>query len=479
MSRKPPNILLIVTDQQRRDTVGAYGSPICRTPAMDRLAAEGICFDKAYTPCGLCSPVRCSLLAGVYPHGHEVLTNVALHPIRASLRPEGDRLTPVLKGAGYRQGCVGKWHVSQTQGPLDFGYDDHVSLGDYMAWRRGQGIGVPDAMLDYTVQRAELDPAPVEHSRPAWLADRTIELMERYADGGGPWLLRLDFHGPHFPNVVPEPYKSMYDPAAIPPWPNAADPLDGKPAVQRIKQRHWRTDRMSWADWQPLVATYFGEISLIDAQVGRVLERLDDLGLADDTLVVWTTDHGDTIGAHGICNKDYTMYEEIYLVPLIMRWPGVIAPGSRSDRYVHHFLDLFATFSELAAGAVPAGSHGRSLLPILKGEPADDWPLEAFCEFHGSHMGLYSMRLLRDDRYSYVYHTNDIDELYDHESDPHQLKNLAGEPAAGEVLWALRRRMVDWMARTDDHLYNEWTVLWLTDDPELAAQAPGRRRSQW
>jgi arylsulfatase A-like enzyme len=120
MSRRPPNILLIVTDQQRRDTVGAYGSPICRTPAMDRLAAEGLCFDKAYTPCGLCSPVRCSLLSGVYPHGHKVLTNVALHPIRESLRPEDDRLTPALKGAGYRQGAVGKWHVSQTLSPRDF-----------------------------------------------------------------------------------------------------------------------------------------------------------------------------------------------------------------------------------------------------------------------------------------------------------------------------------------------------------------------
>jgi arylsulfatase A-like enzyme len=94
-------------------------------------------------------------------------------------------------------------------------------------------------------------------------------------------------------------------------------------------------------------------------------------------------------------------------------------------------------------------------------------------------MGLYSMRLLRDDRYSYVYHTNDIDELYDHTTDPHQLANLAAEPAAAQTLRSMRRRMVDWMARTDDHLHNEWTVLWLTDDPELAAQAPGRRRSKW
>ena len=126
LSGRPPNLLLIVTDQQRRDTVGAYGSPICRTPAMDRLAAEGIRFERAFTPCGLCSPVRCSLLSGVYPHSHDVLTNVALHPVRASLEPADDRLTPALKGAGYRLGAVGKWHVSQIKGPLEFGYDDHV-----------------------------------------------------------------------------------------------------------------------------------------------------------------------------------------------------------------------------------------------------------------------------------------------------------------------------------------------------------------
>lgn len=479
-----PNILLIVTDQQRVDTVGAYGSTICRTPHMDRLAAEGLRFDNAFTPCGLCSPVRCSLLSGLYPHGHDVLTNVSLHPVRASLAPARDRLTPMLKQAGYRLACVGKWHVNKDLSPIEFGFDDHVSLGDYMAWRRGQGLPVPEAMLDYTVQRAELDPVPAEQSRPAWLADRAIDLVEGYAATAGdrPWFLRLDFHGPHFPNVVPEPFKSMYDPRAIPPWPNAFDTLEGKPAVQRIKQQHWQTDRMGWEDWQPLIATYFGEISLIDAQVGRLLDRLDQLGAAGDTLVVWTTDHGDTIGAHGICNKDYTMYEEIYRVPLILRWPGVVEGGTRSEVYSHHFLDLFASFHDLVTGSVP-DCHGRSLLPVLRGRPLvgsdDAAPREAYCEFHGSHMGLYSMRLLRDDRYSFIYHTNDIDELYDHASDPHQLANLAGAPAAAEVLARMKRRMVDWMARTDDHLHNEWTVLWLTGDPELAAQAPGRRRSRW
>lgn len=476
-----PNVLMVVTDQQRRDTVGAYGSPLCRTPNMDRLAAAGLVFERAFTPIGLCSPVRASFFSGVYPHTHQVMTNINLHPVRISLPASASRLTGALKAAGYRLGYVGKWHVSEFESPIEFGFEDYVSLGDYMTWRRGQGLPIPEAFLDYRTQRAELDPAPAEHSRPAWLCDRAIELIDGYlADDHQPFFVRLDFHGPHFPNVVPEPYKSMYDPAAIPPWPNFADPLDGKPAVQKIKLRHWQTEGMDWTEWQPRVATYFGEITLIDHQVGRVLDHLQARGLAEDTLVIWTSDHGDTIGAHGICNKDYTMYEEIYLVPLIVRCPGVIAAGGRTRRYVHHFLDLHATLLDLADGEPPTPHHGRSLLPLLRGQDVPDWPQEAYCEFHGSHMGLYSIRLLRDDRFAYVYHPNDIDEFYDLQLDPHQLRNLAETPGEfARELARMKRRMVAWMEATDDHLHNEWTVLWLTGDEALAAQAPGRRRSRW
>jgi len=404
------NILLIVTDQQRRDTVGAYGGNLCRTPAKDRIAAEGMRFDNAFTPTGLCSPVRCSLLTGVYPHSHGVLTNVGLHPVRAQLAPGDDRLDAALKAAGYRMGCVGKWHVSHQQPPA-FGYDDHVPLGDFERWREAIGEPVPDAMHDYTRQVAARDPAPADQSRPMFLGDSAVRLLDSYAEGDRPFFLRLDFHGPHFPNVVPEPYFSMHDPDSILPWPNFADSLDGKPAVQRIKQKHWRTEGMAWSEWQPLIAAYLGEVALIDAAIGRVLDRLDDLGLGDDTLVIFTSDHGDTLGAHGICNKDYTMYEEIYRVPLAMRWPAVIPAGSVSDAFTHHFLDIFRTLVEVAGEAPPDPCHGRSLMPLMKGEPApEDWPEEAYCQFHGSHMGLYSIRMLSDAGWSYIYHPNDIDE---------------------------------------------------------------------
>jgi len=146
------------------------------------------------------------------------------------------------------------------------------------------------------------------------------------------------------------------------------------------------------------VFAHFSEISLIDDAIGSVLSYLDGSDLQEDTLVIKTTDHGDRIGAHGICNKDYTMYEEIYLVPLLMRWPGIIAPGSANTAYTHHFLDIFASILDITGQPLPDECHGRSLVPVLRGESLDDdWPQEVYCQFHGSHMGLYSMRMLTTD----------------------------------------------------------------------------------
>jgi arylsulfatase A-like enzyme len=141
--------------------------------------------------------------------------------------------------------------------------------------------------------------------------------------------------------------------------------------------------------------------------------------------------------------------------------------------------EMHATLHEICGEEPPAGSHGISLMKLLRGA-GTDWPRDsAFAEFHGSHMGLYSLRLLRTPRYSYVYNPNDIDELYDNDSDPAQLVNLANAPECKPLLDILRRRMVGWMADTQDHLFNEWTVDWLTKDPELARTAPGRRRAKW
>lgn len=474
-----PNIVLIVTDQQRRDTIGAYGSTIAQTPNIDRLAAQGMTFDYAFTPCGLCSPTRSSLLTGVYPHTHQVLTNVRLHPVRTQLEPEADILSGGLRQMGYRLGYAGKWHVHADKDPTAYGFERYVSLGDYAAYRRELGVPFPPESNNYNAPTSGVDPIAVEHSRPAFLSDSVIRMIEDFCgDKHHPFFVRLDFHGPHMPMVIPEPYASLYDPATIPPHPNFDDPLTGKPAVQRTKRQHWGTESMTWQDWQPLLARYFGEVTLIDAQIGRVLDKLVDLGIEKDTVVIFITDHGDTMGAHKIWNKDYTMYDEIYRVPFIVRWPGVTQPGSRCNTYVHHCLDLTPTLLKIAGAEVPEGLDGQTLLPLLHGQDQNR-EREAFCQFHGSHMGLYTMRMLQTDRFKYVLHVNDIDELYDHDIDPYELHNMADDPRYADDVRELRHRMVDWMARTKDHLYNEWIVYWLTGDLELAAQAPGRMNTPW
>lgn len=476
--KNQPNIVFIVTDQQRLDTIGAYGSTICKTPNIDRLAERGMRFLRAYTPCGLRSPVRASLLTGTYPHDHDALTNNKLHPVRTELPPERDILTPALKTAGYQMASIGKWHVNSTHDPVDFGYDRHVPLGAYAERRKETGVPFQPEHNNYVIPTSAVDPVDEKDCRQAFLTDEAIRAIDDFSREDAPFFVRLDFHGPHAPNVVPEPYASMYDPASIPPWPNYDDPLDDKPAVQKIKRRHWGTDKMTWEDWQPIVAHYFGEISLIDAQVGRVMDHLDANGLTDDTIVVFTADHGDTMGAHRIWNKDYTMYDGIYHVPFIVSWPGVTEPGSTCDEYIHHFIDLTVTFPEIAGQQVPDNLHGQSLVSLLEGE-SQGRPREAYCQFHGCHMGLYTLRMLQTDKWKYVFHTNDIDELYDHENDPDEMINLAERPESAEVLKTMRSRMVDWMADTKDHLYNEWIVYYLTDDLKRAAKAPGRMNTPW
>ena len=474
---KKPNILLIVTDQQRRDTIGAYGSTICRTPAIDRLAAEGMAFDNAFTPCGLCSPTRSSMLSGTYPHSHQVLTNIQFHPVQNQLEPEADLLCRGLEGQGYRMGYVGKWHVNLHKDPTQFGFEEYVSAKDYVAYRKRLGIPGPPELDNYVQLVTAVDSVAVEHARPVFLAEHAMRIMEDFSgDKANPFFIRLDFDGPHPPLVVSEPYASQYDPASIPPWPNFADPLIDKPAIQRIKRKHWETETMTWQDWQPLLARYYGMVSLIDAQIGRVLDKLDELGQRDNTLVLFTSDHGDTMGAHNTWNKDYTMYDEIYHVPFIARWPSITKPGGRCDSYIHNSLDLAPTLLEIAGAEIPTGLDGQTLVPLLKGD-SQDRLREAFCEFHGCHMGLYSIRMLQTDRFKYIFHVNDIDELYDQENDPYELTNLAQDPAYADELKALRLRMVDWLAKTNDHLYNEWIVYWLSGDMKMAAKSPGRMSS--
>lgn len=447
-----PNLLLIHSDQHRFDCVGANGHQHVRTPNLDRLAAEGLNFTHAFCPVPLCVPARNSLLHGQWPTTHLAIANWDTE----APRPARDGLpsySQALRDAGYRLGYVGKWHLHEQRDARAYGFHDYVPEEEYDAWRAAEGLPPRPRHNGWF---GELDPhIGPEASRLAWGADQAIRLLEEYGAHGTPFFVRWDPSEPHLPNVVPEPFHSRYPPATIPPWPSFPDPLTGKPYIQAQQRRTWRVDGWGWREWSPLVSRYLGEISLLDAQVGRLLATLDRLGLAQDTLVIYTTDHGDLCGGHGMIDKHFIMYDDVVRVPLLMRWPGWIPPGSRCEAFVSHSIDLAATFCEVAGVPVPTTFQGRSLVPLLNG--AADGRADIFTTYHGNQFGLYSQRMVRDRRWKYVWNATAEDELYDLGSDPAELRNLATDARYAAELRRLRRRLVAWMEETGDRLLNEWT----------------------
>lgn len=458
-----PNILLIHADQHRFDCVGVNGHPLVQTPNIDRLAAEGINFTQAYTPTPVCVPARNSLMHGTWATRH---LSIANWDTEAPRPPETGLPTfsRVLRDAGYTLGCVGKWQVHPTRSPLDYEFHTYVDEKDYDTWRATQGFPPhprPDRWF------GALDPhVTPEDSRLGWGATHVIRQLENAVQNSQPFFMRWDPGEPHLPHIVPEPYFSMYPPENIAPWPSYPDPLEGKPYIQAQQRRTWKLDNWTWADWSQVVSRYLGQISLLDAQLGRVLATLDRLGLAENTLVVYTTDHGGLCGGHGMIDKHYVMYDDVVRVPLVARWPGQIAAGNVCDAFVTHGLDLAATFCDLAGATLPETFQGQSLAPLFYGAQ-DNGRDSIFAMYFGNQFGLYSQRMVRDRRWKYVWNATAEDELYDLVTDPGEVTNLATDLACRSELVRLRHRIVAWIESTHDPLLNGWTRAQLLENVKI------------
>lgn len=447
------NILLIQSDQHRYDCLGINGHPLIQTPNLDRLAGEGLNFKAAFCPSPLCTPARASLMTGQWPTQHGYITNArteAFHPGLVG-RPT---FSQALKQAGYYLGYVGKWGVDETRDPTGFGFEDYVPEKNYNAWRQQQGL---PPMPRKNGWFGETDEAiHPDQSRLAWGATETIRLLEKAGQGDRPFFIRWDPSEPHLPNLVPEPYASLYPAGQISPWPSFPDSLEGKPYIQKQQLRNWGLSGWRWAEWAPIVARYLGQITLLDHQIGRVLAVLAELGLAEETLVIYTSDHGDLCGAHGMIDKHFVMYEDVVRVPLLMRWPGKIGTNQLSEAFICSALDLAATFCEGAGLEPPSTFKGQSLLPIacqgVEGSRSD-----IFASYHGGQFGLYSQRMVRDRRWKYIWNATAEDELYDLETDPGELRNLAQDDQAAPELERLRARLMEWLEATEDRLLNSWT----------------------
>lgn len=456
-----PNILLLLTDQERYDLT-ASESPV-ETPNIDRLREEGMAFERAYTPISICSSARASLLTGLYPHNHGMLNNChepdAIQPnLPKELATFGERLSKTA----YEPTYVGKWHVGRDQGPEEFGFEyfggtdphhDAGLAGDFEAYREERGVD-PEREVEEPIRTdtgtlvAGTDPVPVEATRAYYIADRTIERLESPAE---PFFHRTDFLGPHHPYVVPEPYASMYDPDEITPPESYRETFAGKPRVHEQYLDYRGVRGFDWETWSAVIAKYWGFVTLIDEQIGRILDAAD----TENCCTVHASDHGDFTGGHRQFNKGPLMYEDTYRIPLQIRWPGEVEAGSVCREFVS-LHDLMPTFLDLAGVEVP-DVDGRSIRPLLDGRVPDDWPDSHFAQYHGDEFGLYSQRMLRTERFKYVHNSPDRNELYDLEEDPNELGNLIDHPAYADVRADLESRLVERMEETGDPIA-PWTA---------------------
>ena len=250
--------------------------------------------------------------------------------------------------------------------------------------------------------------------------------------------------------MVPEPYDKMYDPRSIEKWGNFDDPFINKPEIQQKEILRWNAGHLTWKDWQEMIAAYWGYCTYIDSEIGRIIKYLKKMNLYDDTVIIFSTDHGDMIGSHRIFNKGFQMYEETHRIPLIIRDPDSSTPGDVINSFVSH-VDLFDTICDYANIAKDIKTDGFSLTG-LSNDQNNNARDSIFSEFHGYEPCLTSIRMVRTKQWKYVYNPFSVDELYDMESDPYEIHNLAPRIGHKAVLRRMKDRMIEWMRATKDDL---------------------------
>lgn len=502
MKTDRPNILLITSDQQRWDTLGAYGRSKCRTPHLDRLAGDGVLCERAYCTNPLCSPSRLSMITGQNPSRHGVYT-LGVYALPTYPNLIGD----LLAANGYQTALLGKAHFNpcagspvslestprskdreffrQWHGPY-YGFEHvelcigHTTEGSacgmhYGVWLEDEmGINVSHyfGRKDQSYRGIGRWELPEECHNSRWVADRTIAFIEKANRGKRPFFAFASFQDPHNPVRVPEPWYSMYDRGEMPDYTyregeNANKPpfyqefietacyhggtvpaqgLDGYPCTGRQITRgetkgvdHFDQDRLE--NRREAVAVYYGMISLMDHHIGRIIECLKTTGQYENTLIVFTSDHGEYLGNHGLWWKGLQAYEDCHRVPFLAAWPARIAMGRRSSALIS-LVDLAPTFCEAAGLPVPRTYQGVSQLPVFAGKKgcAREW---AQIELRPNDSAFYQKTIVTD-RYKLVtYHGQPYGELYDLVRDPDQYDNLWSEADAAETKASLLQRMLE------------------------------------
>ena len=474
---RKPNVLWICTDQQRFDTLGCYGNTFVTTPHLDALAGGGVRFETAYCQNPVCTPSRASFLTGRYPRTTGARQN------GQSINPTEVLVTRLLAEAGYDCGLSGKLHLSACSpeickdiepriddGYREFHWSHHHSTtmewsGDaYVPWLLAQGQSMKRGPVEdsehvsYTVDE--------EYHQTTWCADRAIDMTERHASDGQPWLFSVNPFDPHHPFDAPrkylQPYLDRLDEIPLPAY--TPGELDAKPYFHRFSHEGvygcsglMAYDDISDREHRLIRAAYWAMCDLIDAQVGRMVQALDRTGQRDNTLIIFHSDHGELLGDHGMYLKGPVFYESAVHTPLIINMPGTVASGQPSKAIVE-LVDIAPTLMEAAGLEVPKRMQGQSLWPLLTGKADRHTHRDsAYCECYNSipftHTEPAYATMIRTDRYKLTcYHGRREGELYDLIADPGEVTNLWASNAHRDIREAMMMTLTDRLAFTMDPL---------------------------
>jgi len=474
-----PNILFIMTDQHRWDCIGANGNPLIKTPHIDRLAADGANFTHFFVQAPVCVPSRISFFTGRYPHSHRNRVNYTPVDRREVLMQQR------LRQAGYATASVGKlhFHPPNTLEARRTGFEivelhDAVPqldrFSDYVAWRKGRD---PQANIPYRALAKNIpkDQNPyrqaidAKYSETTWVGQRTRHYIEQLASGERPFFLFSSFWKPHAPFEVPQPFDAMYNDVRIPlPKPETLEQIMRLPPPLRTLILRFRppykTDRQR-LQW--MYRSYYGAISHIDREVGLILEALERAGVAQNTIVVFSSDHGDQLLEHGLMGKN-CFFEASVRVPFILRFPKRVRAGNYDE--LVESVDLVPTLFELAGLPEPYPSQGRSLVGLIDPQGGHYLPREAvfsenvipevitggrdeFAFIKGK--GIRGTRhpdakMVRTRRWKYIYYPEGYAELYDLQSDPAEVVNLADDPRYRERIYEMKDRLLHWLTTADE-----------------------------
>jgi len=481
MPSSRPNILLITSDQHHYSAMGSVNDRI-RTPALDRLCREGVRFDRAYCPNPTCTPTRASIITGMYPSQHQawslgtklfedvpvvgdslgqagywtaLIGKAHFQPLASEPGMESIECQPLMRQLDFWRDFHGPWYgFEHVETARMHGCESHAGQ-HYAIWMEENGL--PN-WLDYfdewphnpktaAARRANRHWAlPERFHYTRWTGERTVAALEKAAADNKPFFLWSSFHDPHPPYIVSEPWASMYDPDDMVPGQmvegeHEANPIHFRKAVEDDPE-YWRKARQG----EPIhgghrhgydvgrlkrdMAVYYGMVSFMDQQIGVILDAVDRLGLAEDTLVVFTTDHGHFLGQHGLTAKCIHHYEDLLRLPFVVRWPGHV-PAAGPSEAIQNLVDLAPTFLSAAGVEVPGVMTGVDQLPTwCGGDPVRTWSITE--NHHGTRC--FHLRTYVNRRYKITVYRDGADgELFDLADDPGEVHNLWHDPAAAEL----------------------------------------------